>query len=99
MFKNKKMKIAQIAPLWFPVPPKKYGGVERIVAQLCDGLVEKGHDVTLFSGVSEAPDGQLVKIITAMHAGAFALEGFALCFDYVGSLCSKRYHNATKHFS
>ena len=49
MKKNKKkLKIAQIAPLWFEVPPKKYGGIERVVAQLCNGLVERGHDVTLF---------------------------------------------------
>lgn len=41
------MKILQIAPPWFPVPPTKYGGTERIVAALTDGLVAKGHDVTL----------------------------------------------------
>jgi len=64
MFKNKKMKIAQIAPLWFPVPPKKYGGVERIVAQLCDGLVEKGHDVTLFAAPGSKTKAKLVSVFT-----------------------------------
>ena len=47
--RKKKLRIAQIAPLWVTVPPKKYGGIERIVAMLCDGLVEKGHEVTLFA--------------------------------------------------
>lgn len=43
------MRIAQIAPLCEAVPPLLYGGTERIVAYLCDALVEMGHDVTLFA--------------------------------------------------
>jgi glycosyltransferase involved in cell wall biosynthesis len=43
------MKIAQIAPLAESVPPPRYGGTERVVAYLCDELVELGHDVTLFA--------------------------------------------------
>lgn len=45
----KKLKIAQIAPLWYPIPPKKYGGIERIVFYLCEGLKKFGHRITLFS--------------------------------------------------
>lgn len=52
--KKRKLKIAQIAPLWVRVPPKKYGGIERIVHWLTEELVKRGHDVTLFaSGDSE----------------------------------------------
>jgi len=48
------MKIAQIAPPWFAVPPTGYGGIELVVSLLADGLTEQGHDVTLFaSGGSE----------------------------------------------
>ncbi|HYY34339.1 MAG TPA: glycosyltransferase family 4 protein [Gaiellaceae bacterium] len=48
------MKIAILSPVWFPVPPSRYGGIEWIVALLADGLVERGHDVTLFaSGESQ----------------------------------------------
>ncbi len=48
------MKIAQVAPLAEAVPPKLYGGTERVVAYLTDALVELGHEVTLFaSGDSE----------------------------------------------
>jgi glycosyltransferase involved in cell wall biosynthesis len=43
------MKIAQVAPLIEAVPPKLYGGTERVVAYLTDALVELGHQVTLFA--------------------------------------------------
>ncbi|MFZ5790791.1 MAG: glycosyltransferase family 4 protein [Pseudomonadota bacterium] len=43
------MRIAQVAPLMEAVPPKLYGGTERIVAHLTDELVALGHDVTLFA--------------------------------------------------
>lgn len=43
------MKIGLIAPLYYPVPPKTYGGTEAVVYYLCQGLVKKGHDVTLFA--------------------------------------------------
>jgi glycosyltransferase involved in cell wall biosynthesis len=43
------MKIAVLSPVWFPVPPTGYGGIEWVVSLLADGLVEAGHDVTLFA--------------------------------------------------
>ena len=43
------MKIAQVAPLMESVPPRLYGGTERIVSYLTEELVEQGHDVTLFA--------------------------------------------------
>ena len=43
------MRIAQVAPLIEAVPPKLYGGTERVVAYLTDALVELGHEVTLFA--------------------------------------------------
>src|SRR6266487_2778979 len=43
------MRIAQVAPPWLAVPPTGYGGIEWVVALLADGLVERGHDVTLFA--------------------------------------------------
>ncbi|QQS61254.1 MAG: glycosyltransferase family 4 protein [Candidatus Moraniibacteriota bacterium] len=42
------MKIAIVSPVMVPVPPKKYGGIERIVDELARGLAQKGHEVTLF---------------------------------------------------
>ncbi|MGH9628901.1 MAG: glycosyltransferase family 4 protein, partial [Bryobacteraceae bacterium] len=43
------MRIAQVAPLYESVPPKLYGGTERVVSYLTDELVRQGHDVTLFA--------------------------------------------------
>jgi len=43
------MKIAQIAPLWESVPPKLYGGTERVVSYMTEELVRQGHEVTLFA--------------------------------------------------
>lgn len=47
--KKYKLKIAQVAPLWHRIPPKEYGGTERVVHALTEELVKKGHDVTLFA--------------------------------------------------
>jgi glycosyltransferase involved in cell wall biosynthesis len=38
-----------LSPPWFPVPPSGYGGIEWVVSLLADGLVDAGHDVTLFA--------------------------------------------------
>ena len=43
------MRIAQVAPLQVAVPPKGYGGTERVIAELTDGLAQRGHEVTLFA--------------------------------------------------
>jgi glycosyltransferase involved in cell wall biosynthesis len=56
------MKIAQIAPLYEAVPPKLYGGTERVVAHLSDALVELGHDVTLFSSAEAVTRATLVPV-------------------------------------
>src|ERR1043166_4567821 len=54
------MRIAQIAPLAEPVPPRLYGGTERVVAHLTDALVALGHDVTLFASGDSSTRGRLV---------------------------------------
>nr|WP_250812222.1 glycosyltransferase family 4 protein [Neorhizobium tomejilense] len=54
------MKIAQIAPLAESVPPKLYGGTERIVSYLTEELVAQGHDVTLFASADSVTDAKLV---------------------------------------
>lgn len=54
------MRIAQIAPPWLLVPPEGYGGVERLVGNLTEGLVDRGHDVTLFAPSGSRTQGRLV---------------------------------------
>ena len=43
------MRIGMIAPPWFPLPPQNYGGIEFVVSLLTEGLVARGHEVTLFA--------------------------------------------------
>ena len=56
------MRIAHVAPLYEAVPPRLYGGTERIVSYLVDGLVAKGHDVTLFSSRDAVTKARLVPV-------------------------------------
>ena len=44
-----RLRIAILSPTWFAVPPTGYGGIELVVSLLADGLVDAGHDVTLFA--------------------------------------------------
>jgi glycosyltransferase involved in cell wall biosynthesis len=83
------MRIAQIAPPWVSVPPSGYGGIEWVVQQLCDGLVERGHEVTLYATGDSQTKARLQSLfarqqpermhdtsLEARHA-AFALAGIA----------------------
>ena len=54
------MKIAQVAPLYESVPPKYYGGTERVVSYLTEELVRQGHDVTLFASGDSVTRARLV---------------------------------------
>jgi len=44
---SKRLRVAMVAPPWFSIPPSGYGGIESLVADLTDGLVQRGHEVTL----------------------------------------------------
>ena len=57
---RRKMKIAQIAPLAESVPPRLYGGTERVVSYLTEELVRLGHDVTLFASGDSQTSARLV---------------------------------------
>jgi glycosyltransferase involved in cell wall biosynthesis len=94
------MRIAVIAPVWFAVPPTGYGGIELVVSLLADGLVDAGHDVTLFasggsrtkatlvSPMSEPPDPHELgnPWYDAYHALASYLQvtGFDIVHDHSG---------------
>ena len=63
----RRLRIAQIAPLYESVPPKLYGGTERVVSYVTEELVRRGHEVTLFA----AGDSQTRANLDArMSAGA-----------------------------
>ena len=54
------MRIAQVAPLYESVPPKLYGGTERVVSYLTEELIRQGHDVTLFASGDSLTEARLV---------------------------------------
>lgn len=60
------MRIAVLSPVWFAVPPARYGGIEWIVSLLADGLVDAGHDVTLFA----SGDSRTKARLEAVYASA-----------------------------
>lgn len=95
------MRIALVAPVWFPVPPRQYGGIERVVALLADGLLAHGHDVKLFaSGDSStrapvewlyerAPSEDIGQLVPELHHALFALgrwRTFDVVHDHTGPL-------------
>ncbi len=65
------MKIAQVAPLYESVPPKLYGGTERVVSYLTEEFVRQGHDVTLFA----SGDSTTAAKLRPMCDRALRLEG------------------------
>jgi glycosyltransferase involved in cell wall biosynthesis len=57
------MRIAQLAPLAEAIPPKLYGGTERVVSWLVEELVRQGHDVTLFASGDSRTNAKLIPIV------------------------------------
>jgi glycosyltransferase involved in cell wall biosynthesis len=59
--------IAMLAPPWIPIPPPGYGGIEHVVALLCDGLVKLGHHVTLFAAPGSRSTATVHEVLTSSH--------------------------------
>ncbi len=57
------MRIAQIAPLFETVPPRRYGGTERVVSWVTEALVAQGHEVTLFASGDSTTSAELVPVV------------------------------------
>src|SRR5262247_2343173 len=69
------MKIAQIAPPMESVPPRLYGGTERIVSYLTEELVALGHDVTLFASGTSITSAELFPVVPeAIRLSAEAVD-------------------------
>jgi glycosyltransferase involved in cell wall biosynthesis len=97
------VKIAILSPVWFAVPPSGYGGIEWVVSLLADGLVDAGHEVTLFaSGDSHtkadlasvfevAPSALIGKTMPELHHALTCLERadeFDVVNDHSGPLAA-----------
>jgi glycosyltransferase involved in cell wall biosynthesis len=85
------MRIAQIAPLQVAVPPKAYGGTERVVHALTEALVRLGHDVTLFASGDSHTSARLVPVIERAANFAAAVDIEAL---HVAELAEVYRHGA-----
>ncbi len=85
------MKIAQLAPLVERVPPKRYGGTERVVSALTEELVRRGHEVTLFASGDSQTQGRLesvfrrslreAKVKDLYGANYWTLLNIGLCYE------------------
>jgi len=76
------MKIAQVAPLYEAVPPRLYGGTERVVAHLTDALIDLGHEVTLFASA----DARTGAALESTRAQAIRLDPAPLKSDLAAHL-------------
>jgi glycosyltransferase involved in cell wall biosynthesis len=81
------MRIAQIPPLAESVPPKLYGGTERVVSWLTEELIALGHEVTLFASGDSVTSGRLVPIIPrAIRLSRPRLEPFPVYAAQLGTV-------------
>ena len=92
------MRVLQIAPPWFRVPPESYGGIELMASVLADGLVQRGHQVTLIASGGSRTEARLVTVfpeppteelgnafVEAVHVLAGYLEGSS--YDVIHNHC------------
>jgi glycosyltransferase involved in cell wall biosynthesis len=93
------MKIAQVAPLYESVPPRHYGGTERVVSYLTEELVRQGHDVTLFASGDSVTRARLVAVTPR------SLRLAEQCVDHLShhilmleSLCQQAHEFDVVHF-
>ncbi|MBI2023147.1 glycosyltransferase family 4 protein [Candidatus Giovannonibacteria bacterium] len=91
VLKRPKLRIAQVAPITERVPPKNYGGTERVVYALTEELVRKGHEVTLFASGDSITSAKLVsvypralreaKLTTLFETGELTLLNIGLAYN------------------
>ena len=65
-----KLRIAQISPYWFDVPPKNYGGTERVISYITEELVSRGHNVTLYAPPGSQTNARLISPLSAEYPKA-----------------------------
>jgi glycosyltransferase involved in cell wall biosynthesis len=80
------MKVAILGPVWFPVPPTGYGGIESVVSLLADGLVEAGHEVTLFASGDSLTKAHLASVFreaqpSRIGSGSIDLRHALACYE------------------
>src|SRR5437660_684011 len=100
------MRIAQVAPLFESVPPKAYGGTERVVSYLTEELVRQNHDVTLFASGDSITSARLVscspRSLRLSEGYNFSYAHHALMFEKVRKMADEfdviHFHTDYLHF-
>jgi glycosyltransferase involved in cell wall biosynthesis len=61
------LRIAMLAPPWIRIPAPAYGGIEEVVRLLCEGLVDRGHEVTLFAAPGSQGPSEVRAVLDSEH--------------------------------
>ena len=86
--------MAVLAPPWIPVPPPGYGGIEAVVALLCEELVKRGHEVTLFAAPGSRSAAEVCSPLEGTHADQIGSSLYES--DHVGAAYDAIDHAATE---
>jgi glycosyltransferase involved in cell wall biosynthesis len=83
-----RLRVAMLAPPWIAVPPPGYGGIEAVVAILCEGLVGRGHEVTLFAAPGSRSPARVRPLLESAHPeeiqrSLYEVDHVATAFDAV----------------
>ena len=70
-----RLRVAIVAPPWFDVPPDGYGGIEQMCGELANGLVARGHDVTLIAAGEDRTDATFARTFKETPPGLGGPEG------------------------
>jgi len=93
------MRIAQISPLFEAVPPKLYGGTERVVSSLTEELVAMGHDVTLFASGDSVTSARLAPMRDqALRLDATVRDWIAIYYRMVEGIYRRKDEFDVLHF-
>jgi glycosyltransferase involved in cell wall biosynthesis len=79
---ERRLRIAMLAPPWIPIPPPGYGGIEFVLALLCDALVDQGHDVELLCAPGSRSKARVRPLLEAAHPESIERAVFEA--DHVG---------------
>jgi glycosyltransferase involved in cell wall biosynthesis len=85
---EQRLRIAMLAPPWIPVPPPGYGGIEFVLALLCDALVDRGHEVDLFCAPGSSSKARVRPILDSSHpdrigASLFEADHVSRAFEQI----------------
>lgn len=93
------MRIAQVAPLHESVPPKQYGGTERVVSYLTEELVRQGHEVTLFASGDSVTEARLIPCFpNSLRTDPNCVDPIACHFAMLEEVYQRATHFDVLHF-